>query len=808
MRVERRVAAAALACGLLCGCAPIIGGIVLGSGSSSGGGGGGGGGPAPSTAFTTRALNEPEVSATNGGLAEFFLESLPPGVTAGSIRVSVWAGESDVRLAPGDFFFNDYLFGNSPGPSRYSLCVQLPPCQQGNLSTGGVLRVRGSLRVLSTAGSSDALFGYASEAMQVTAVTPDGGPVDGGRITIAGEGFAGNMQVRVADTEGIIESQTGDELVVRVQALPQGVHTIAVIHPDGYRNEGFTYEARIVPTVTVTAPAFGQVVAGTFTLDWTTLDDNPSSVELRLSSDSGATYPTVIAAGVSDLGSYSWDSTTVPDGTTYRLKVIATDGDGYAGEDETAGDFTIDNTGPRVVTARYEDQNRTSAVDVGDFVVVVFDEDVVVSGATAADLALPVAGDSFGSGATLTAGPQANEVRITLGTGPSLTITGAFAAGTLTAGSPSGLDVAAALGPDEIESAVTGVDATSSSFVDLARSSLVAGQALPTSTLDVELADLDGDGDLDLALAGWQSEGVRLLENDGGTFVERHHWQQDGTNYVVEVEDLDGDGDLDVYFPSAGPSVYFNEGAWSFTAGSQFINGDYAELGDVDGDGDLDAVSGAGGVGFYVLKNDGAGTFSAGSVLDADFTQAVDLGDLDGDGDLDLIRIAFVGSTAGRRVERWLNDGTGAYGSYVELVTADSLATAELGDLDGDGDLDLVLSSNDATTPGVLRLINDGTATFSALPRITDAAGWCASLGDYDGDGDLDIITGHRIWLNDGLGGYRDSSLRLQTSTSYVARSGCLGDIDGDGDADLVIGFWFPAPGTPGRVYRNTLIGD
>ncbi|MCC6673331.1 MAG: VCBS repeat-containing protein [Planctomycetes bacterium] len=134
------------------------------------------------------------------------------------------------------------------------------------------------------------------------------------------------------------------------------------------------------------------------------------------------------------------------------------------------------------------------------------------------------------------------------------------------------------------------------------------------------------------------------------------------------------------------------------------------------------------------------------------------------------------------------------------------------GDVDGDGDLDLVAAAQGFTPArGAKLFLNDGTGRWTDvsgthLPSI-QGSGWNVSIGDIDGDGDKDLFFGHihpgmlgydsRLLLNDGSGRFRDETqVRMPVSTSLdswfltmVAESLFL-DIDRDGDLDLVVGTW------------------
>jgi hypothetical protein len=163
-------------------------------------------------------------------------------------------------------------------------------------------------------------------------------------------------------------------------------------------------------------------------------------------------------------------------------------------------------------------------------------------------------------------------------------------------------------------------------------------------------------------------------------------------------------------------------------------------------------------------------------------TYSVALGDLDGDGDLDLLEGNF--SQASRV---WLNDGSGSFSSGQTLGNYLTLSVA-LGDLDGDGDLDLLTGNYDEAN----RVwFNQGSGTFSDSGQsLGTFSTRSVALGDLDGDGDLDLLEGNvgranRVWLNDGAGTFSDSG---QTLGAHATYSVALGDLDGDGDLDLLEG--------------------
>lgn len=326
-------------------------------------------------------------------------------------------------------------------------------------------------------------------------------------------------------------------------------------------------------------------------------------------------------------------------------------------------------------------------------------------------------------------------------------------------------------------------------------------------TEDIAMADLDGDGDLDIYEAmsitsGYLVAADRVWLNDGtGTFTDSGQRLGSAWNADVELADMDGDGDVDavVADPASDPSVnvYFNDGHGVFDDSATPAAGAQVRaiaVGDVDGDGDKDVVCGNN-VTVRVLLNDGSGQLAdSGQQLGDSYSNSVTLADVDGDGDLDVINGAdkiFTNNLTPAVNTIWLNNGAGQYSLSASNIGDKDVSDILFGDLDGDGDLDAFAATNDGSNPGEI-WSNDGSGNFtlvsSSISGQSSASPISASaLSDVDGDGDLDIVIyGYEFRVYENQGGMNFQPAQIFSSTGSI--SIVMADIDGDSDPDLVSG--------------------
>jgi len=282
---------------------------------------------------------------------------------------------------------------------------------------------------------------------------------------------------------------------------------------------------------------------------------------------------------------------------------------------------------------------------------------------------------------------------------------------------------------------------------------------------------------------------------------------------TMHAADLDGDGDLDVLsasFSGNTVNVLLNAGSNTFTTGSSTPVGPSPAslaVGDVDADGNLDFVTAnSSGTTVSVRLGNGSGgftgsqevPFSQASPAVSSVPQRVLLLDVDADADLDLVTLAS-GSTGSRALYVRLNNGAGVFataGGMLTLGTNFPLAL-EGGDLDNDGDLDLLVGySNSSFTVGGVRMYrNNGAGVFTFIGDATIFIPNAVALRDVDADGDLDLLqlttfgTGSSSLLtalNNGSGGFGSpAAVSLGTGTNPLELT--LADIDADGDQDALV---------------------
>jgi hypothetical protein len=344
------------------------------------------------------------------------------------------------------------------------------------------------------------------------------------------------------------------------------------------------------------------------------------------------------------------------------------------------------------------------------------------------------------------------------------------------------------------------------------------------SAQSVAAADLDGDGDTDVvstaSVPGFPATGDELAwyENQGTTTFPTHaiFGGADGARAVAGA-DLDGDGDTDVATAGrpdkiawqrnvGGPGPQFEEQPISSLPGASLILAV-----DFDGDTDVDLVS-AGTDGGVVAwqENNGSGVFTQHTISSVEpDVSSIDVADIDGDGDLDVLTALFSADTVA-----WLESDGGTPPSFTRHVVVDDVDGAisvDAGDIDGDGDTDVVVASSQDDT--VAWFESDGATppTFTrhdvtTTATLADGAS-AVLLVDLDDDGDLDIVAGSAednvlAWFTNDGAAPPSFTRHLISVIAAGVTSIVAADFDGDGDLDLATAnagngsiFWYESDG-------------
>jgi hypothetical protein len=304
-------------------------------------------------------------------------------------------------------------------------------------------------------------------------------------------------------------------------------------------------------------------------------------------------------------------------------------------------------------------------------------------------------------------------------------------------------------------------------------------------------------------------ESVTLVSKSDGLEVP----QKEGGNTEVEVADIDGDGYLDLISVGDHGSPYVNSdqhgimvwfgdggGSWSVVQTGEFGYGGCA-VGDLNLDGYMDIAWGVhhgwgtGGLGDTLMGaalGDGSG--SSWDPWDDGLCStgetwgmfATELADFDNDGDLDIACESF-GSGNGVRVYENNMDGTWSYAWMVDGGNAG--ATIEAGDFDADGCMDFI-----CTRWGTQVYFGDGEMGFTLNQAgIIDKSMVAVDCGDYNGDGRDDIVCSfgsdsgvHCYHYDDGSDQWVDGSTGLPSGGAYYDLVQ-FGYIDGDSNLDLVM---------------------
>ena len=319
-------------------------------------------------------------------------------------------------------------------------------------------------------------------------------------------------------------------------------------------------------------------------------------------------------------------------------------------------------------------------------------------------------------------------------------------------------------------------------------SSAAPGYPAGAGPVAVGAGDLDGDGNVDLAIANQAGGNVSVLVGNGdGTFRAAVNYDAGRSPNFVAIGDLNGDGKPDLAIAGVdNVSVLLGDGKGKFGPPGKYRTGIAVAISDLNGDRRADLVI-ADSDGVSVLLGNGDGTFQA-PVTNGTGDQAasVAIGDLNADGKPDVVTAGWRG---GGSTSVLLGKGDGTFHDAVNYKVPGSSVALE--DLDGDGKLDIAAGGY----RGVSVLLGSGNGTFQAevdLPVDWEHIGpdytqGATAIADLNGDGKPDIAlvsTGASVFLGNGDGTFQAEAYYDAGNTP---QSVATADLDRDGKPDLAI---------------------
>ncbi len=340
----------------------------------------------------------------------------------------------------------------------------------------------------------------------------------------------------------------------------------------------------------------------------------------------------------------------------------------------------------------------------------------------------------------------------------------------------------------------------------------------------VAVTDLDADGLPDVIVCDVLARRVKWIRQaPRGVYTERAIGPDIGGPAHAEACDVDLDGDLDVLVASMGmilPNndrigkviVLENDGEERFTQhvlADEIARVTDVQCGDLDGDGDVDLAVGQFGYDqgeIRWMRNDGDWHFESEILLSLSGTIHTPVVDLDGDGDLDIVALV---SQEWEEVYAFENDGHGRFKTRILYGVADDdygSSGIGIGDLDADGDPDIIWANGDAfvatdyrplPSHGVQWLENVGGWSFEFRRLGTFPGAYDPCAADLDRDGDLDVLSvsafnwwdrpgaQSMVWWENRAGTFVGRDL-AEAPTHLVTVD--VADMDGDGRIDAVTG--------------------
>ncbi len=336
------------------------------------------------------------------------------------------------------------------------------------------------------------------------------------------------------------------------------------------------------------------------------------------------------------------------------------------------------------------------------------------------------------------------------------------------------------------------VRTSSSSYGYLGDDTLLTADNKPVG---VYPADLDGDGDIDLAVPNHDSHTISTFLNNGsGSFASQVIDSSGGNNpWDVTAKDFDNDGDMDLATSNYGSdnvSVYLNDGTGDFTFSANYATGDRPHpilSEDLDGDGDFDLISvNLSDDSMCVFLNDGEAAFASKvCYYVGDGPIGLAGADFDRDGDIDIFTANYYGSKVGFME----NNGDGTFAAAVQLSMGGSGPFNVIAmDLDHDGYADLATANRLSDNISVLYQVSGDFDSVVTYDAGNDPYYVCGA--DLDGDWRIDLIAANlnsddlSVYMNDGSGDF-GTEMRVEAGNGPLWV--CAADFDDDDMIDVAV---------------------
>jgi hypothetical protein len=320
-----------------------------------------------------------------------------------------------------------------------------------------------------------------------------------------------------------------------------------------------------------------------------------------------------------------------------------------------------------------------------------------------------------------------------------------------------------------------------------------------TGPISVTTGDFNEDGNLDLAVANFNSNSVSVLLSDGaGGFAAKVDYGTNSRPFSLTTADFNKDGNLDLAVTnlfSSNVSVLLGNGAGGFAPKADFGTGASPRgvtTGDFNKDGNADlAVANQDSNNVSVLLGDGTGGFAPKVDYPAGTTAfSVTTGDFNKDSNPDLA----VANQNSNDVSVLLGDGAGGFATKVDYAAGSGPRYVATADFNKDGNPDLAVVNQDSNNISVL--LGNGAGGFAAkVDYGTGTSPFSLTTADFNKDGNLDLAVANSnftnsssntvsVLLGEGTGSFAP---KVDFGTGANPFSVTAGDFNNDGRADLAV---------------------